>query len=715
MRTHGICVLALALGIGLNARGQDLVKARAEAAAGHFSQAAELYRQVLKVRPQDTDALGGLVDALERSGGWREAMPYLQQLVEFDPQNARRIFQLGQWTSWTASGRAQALTLLKRATELNPSEPLYKAGYAEVLGRDASQRPTAIAITRQTVALDPSAASARRLLAKLLAAEGRRDEALRTLQPASDTDDILALGEVEQSTGHGREALAAFRRAHAADPNNLEAITRLAERLSWRDETQDEAGRLFELGLRLDPSNQELLVDYGNMLSWSGRSRTRALQLYERALALDPNNADALAGKANLLAWNGRTKEALALFDRALAADPQNVPALRGKGEALTWKGRYAEATPLLTRAAQLWPEDSLTKLRLARAELGQRHFDEARAAFGRVASTSDPDYSEVRGEIREMFGTWMETGLAVRRNRDQMNYYRPITRFSTPVGGERFTLGYRPTWYQGTSGDFNANYFYSAFDSDLAHTVTLHADAGANTYSGRPTQMDGGLELRFQPHPALSIKTGFRREAEDETLRSAYGETDPGSGLFLGPIFSNIGSLSGTYTNHRYGLEIGGGYNDGLYTGKTHDSNRRRGADFSVAKTLRASRPYLNISYGIVWLGWEYDASFAPGAGPLRQAGDYWSPRRFLLHYGALNFSHPLGKSVRLEAGGSLGAQSVTNFWGDGGRQFSYTFNSRLVWRAGARDELRIGYDLLNVYNAYRRSLPSITWRHYF
>ncbi len=716
MRTRGICALALALGMVVSSPAQDLTKARDEAAAGRFAQAAELYRQALQANPRDTDALGGLVDVLERAGGWRQALPYLQRLVELDPQNARRTFQLGQWTSWTATGRTPALALLKRATELNPAEPFYLTGYAEVLGRDASQRAAAIAIVQKAVDLDAADRPARRLLAKLLAAQGKRDEALRALQPVAETEDWLALADVEQNTGHGQEALAAYRRAHAADPDNVEAIRRLAEVLSWRDSTQDEAGSLFERGLQLDPTNQQLLVPYANMLSWSGRGRERALQLYEHALAQDPNNADALAGKGNLLVWQGRTAEAMALFDRALKADPQNVPALRGKGEALTWKGRYAEAAPLLRRAAQLWPDDSLTMLRLARAELGQHRYGPARAAFGKVTSAGDPDYEEVRGEVRDVFGTWAETGLAVRRNRDQMNYYRPITAFSTAVGaGERFTVGYRPTWFSGTRGDFNTNYFYSALDSALGETLTLRAAAGANTYSGRPTQMDGALELRFQPHPALSIKTAFRRTSENETLRSAYGEVDPGTGLFLGPIFSNIGSMGGTYTNHRYGFEVSGGYNDGLYTGKNHDSNRRRGADFSVGKTLRASRPFLNISYGLVWLGWDYNASITPGAGPLRQAGDYWSPKRFLLHYGALNISHRLGRSVRVEAGGSLGAQMVTNFSGDSGRQFSYAFNSRLVWSMSSRDELRIGYDLLNVYNAYRRSLPAISWRHYF
>ena len=37
------------------------------------------------------------------------------------------------------------------------------------------------------------------------------------------------------------------------------------------------------------------------------------------------------------------------------------------------------------------------------------------------------------------------------------------------------------------------------------------------------------------------------------------------------------------------------------------------------------------------------------------------------------------------------------------------------MLWRPSAHNELRIQYDYLNVFNAFHRQLPAVTWRHYF
>ena len=668
--------------------------------------------------PQSAEGLAAQVDSLEAAGRWQSAIPYLQRLLELEPQSARRLFQLGQWTSWS-SGRAQALPLLKRATELEPSNSTWLAGYAEVLAWDARERPTAIALLRKSLTLDARQANARRLLATLLAAGGKRDEALKTLDPAvrskeAKPEDLLALAEVERTTSNFDSAVAAYRRVLEVAPDNLDAMARLGEILSWRPATRPEAARLFERGLRIDAARLDLLVLYANMLSWSRSTRTPGLALYDRALALDASNASALAGKANLLAWSGQIAQAVALYDRSLAVDPGNTAALRGKGDVLTWRQRFAEAHQLLTRANEAQPGDPFTLARLARADLGLHHYADARTEMAGV-DLADPDADDVRFGLRRVFGAWIETGFTTRRNRNQLNFYRPEVAVSAaPWVAQRLTFRYRPTWFVSPGADFQSNYYQAAFDSEPAESAALHLEAGAETMAGRPTQADGALAVKVRLRPAFGFNLGARREAVDESTVSTRGVIDS-TGVLGGQVRSNLGNAVLWYANSRHAFDISMGYSDGLYTGRNLDSNRRWGLDLNIGKAVHRDRPYIRLAYGASWLGFDHSADFQPGQAPPRIAGGYWSPWRYLLNYGAFSISHRFSSRLEWDAGGNLGAQQVRDFSGYTVTQFASSFSGHLVWRMDGSDELRLGYEYQNVYNAYRRSAPAISWRHYF
>jgi hypothetical protein len=46
---------------------------------------------------------------------------------------------------------------------------------------------------------------------------------------------------------------------------------------------------------------------------------------------------------------------------------------------------------------------------------------------------------------------------------------------------------------------------------------------------------------------------------------------------------------------------------------------------------------------------------------------------------------------------------------------QFASTSSTHLIWHVNDANDLRIGYDFLNVFAAFRRNIVRITWRHYF
>lgn len=341
MRTHTVLLTLITLGAlafaqtpaavplesGASASVSGVLQqAQQEFERGNYAKAADLYRTVAASQPDNTTALGGLVDSLEATGTWRNAVPALQRLVVLQPNNAARVAQLGRWQSWMGQYE-DAVKALRTACTLEPANPAYCSDYADVLAWRSDNRAQAITQLRTVV---------------------------------------------------------------TANPTYVPAILKLAQLLTWDKETYAEGLQLFQKALELEPKNLDVLVSYGEAIMYGRDTRETALSLFDHALALDPKNERALTGKAQLLAWSGRSKEAISIYDAVLAANPDNVAALRGKAEILNWRGDYKTAAALLQRARQLAPEDQRATAELARSQAGLRHWGDAKRMMAELPAEDD-------------------------------------------------------------------------------------------------------------------------------------------------------------------------------------------------------------------------------------------------------------------------------------------------------------------------------------
>ncbi|MFB3916284.1 MAG: tetratricopeptide repeat protein [Terriglobales bacterium] len=661
MRTHIVIVTLLALGVlafaqaptavpaesAASTHDGSLQQARQEFERGNYVKAADLYRTVLGTQPDNVTALAGLVDSLEASGVWRNAMPSLERLVVLQPNNASRVAQLGRWQSWIGQ-YAQAVQTLGIACKLEPANPGYCTDYADVLAWRSDRRSQAIAQLRTIV---------------------------------------------------------------AANPKYVPAILKLAQLLTWDKVTRPEGLQLFQKALDLEPKNVDVLISYGEALMYSRSTRATALSLFEHALVLDPKNVRALTGKAQLLAWSGSSREAMSIYDDVLAADPDNVAALRGKAEILNWRGDYKAADALLHRARQLAPDDQRATAELARSQVGLRHWSDAKRMMSQLPP--EDEYRDIREGVARALSTWTELGVEFRRNRRALDYDRLNLAVSTPLGFDnRLTFRYAPTLYTTRADEFNSNIYGVDLDSRLSDSLTVRTKLASEQYPGITPLVVGGAQFRFKVNRSLQLITEFQRKSVDEDLVSARGTYV--AELFTGQVASNLGRLSLNYSNSRHGYDLSVGYTDGVYTGHHLDSNRQWAVDGDIGKSLGGA-PYFRIGYGISYSQFQYDASSS--SAPPQQAGGYFSPQRFLINYFSLTFSHRVKQGrLQFEAAGNIGPQNVedaTTAFED--TQFASSFSGRLLWRASTSNEIRIQYSYLDVYNAFHRHLPSVTWRHYF
>lgn len=557
--------------------------------------------------------------------------------------------------------------------------------------------------------------------ARAEAAQGHYEPAARLFTQALSTDpnNIDALGGLVDSLvalGRWHDSLPALQHLVELEPDHAERVFQLGQMDSWQPGHRAEALERLKRATELKPSDVQYEDTYAEVLSWSKSGRAQALAHYKKALAIEPNNAPALAGEAQLLAWSGHSSDAMEIYDKVLAQDPNNVAALRGKAEILDWRGQHAAAMNLYEQAHGLAPGDSATMLGLAQTEYESGEYARARADLSEVKDIDTPEFRDLQRNINHALGTYMELGYGLRRDGKILDYDSVDALVSTPLGGSnRLSALYQPFLFRTQARNFNSNYYALMLDSQPDENVTTHAQIAGRTYPGVSSQIEGAFDATFTVRPSFKLYTGVERESDQESLVSTLGAT--ANGIFVGQVETNLGHIGGSYSSSQHNYDLSFTYTDGAYTGENLASNRRWGIDGNFGKSIRGNHPYIRIAYGVSYLRFDHDADFTPGSGePSRVTGGYYSPTRFLLNYGQIFLSTNLGRHAKWDMGGLAGAQNAeTTFSAFSSTQFASTFATHLTWNMSGNNDLRLGYDYLNTFNAFHRHLFVVSWRHYF
>lgn len=590
------------------------------------------------------------------------------------------------------------------------------------LAQSQSQNDQAVQSFQQTLKTDPDNLAALRGLVDALVAEGKWREAVAPLQhldnlQSNDAARIFQLGQMESwLPNHRPQALALLKHATDLDPANLSYQKYYAQVLSWNSATRPEALKVFRQSLRQSSNDPDLLLAYAEILSWNRATRAEAMDCYKKVLAQNPHDFRALTGEAQLLSWSGHSSQALDMYEEVLAQDPNNVAALRGEAQIFGWHGDYRRALNLAKQAHALDSNNAAVTLELAQAEYDMGRYAEARNDLAQVTSTDTPDYANLKREVDHALGTYFELGYALRRDGEILDYDSADALVSTPLGSRnRLSAMYQPFRYRTPGGDFDSNYYALMLDSQPSDTVTTHAQIAGRTYPGASSQIEGAFDTTFTVRPSFKLQMGFNRESDQETLVSTLGAEV--RGVFVGQVETNLASIGGSYSNNQHHYDASLTYTDGVYTGENLASNRRWSFDGQLGKSIRGDHPYIRAAYGFMYLSFDHDAEFVPSDGqPPRITGGYYSPTEYLLNYAQLTFSGNFGAHAKWDLGGFAGVQNAQTFFTSfSSPQLASTFSTHLTWSFTSHDDLRLGYDYLNTFNAFHRHLFVASWRHYF
>lgn len=383
-----------------------LAKARSLEARGLIDLAADNWRKVLLVNPNQTEALAGLARSAKEDGQTAKENYYLGRLRKMNPADPEikavenlRVFTTAERSRLNEAGRLamqhrpNAAMKIYREVLGDQAPPLGKWAkpYFETEASSTGGREKAISQLRSLSAQHPQQEAYRLWLASLLTYDAKtRMEGFQIFESINDP------GFAEQARDEWRQALLWEKK----NPQALASIQAYLKR--YPDQELQEAASELRARQQQIAADQDRAQGFKALKS---KHPEQAAAEFKAVLQQSPNNPDALIGLGYARLNEKQFNEAFNLFSRARKIAPQRQDARDGYDSARFWlamqrgadaqqQKQAAAAALAFQDALSMRPFDIGAMLGVANALVQEKRFVEAGTEFEQVLSR-DPNNSD--------------------------------------------------------------------------------------------------------------------------------------------------------------------------------------------------------------------------------------------------------------------------------------------------------------------------------
>ena len=406
-----LITMLVALPLVAQTQGLDILlsKARSLEARGRMDLAAQNWKQVLLVNPNQTEAIAGLARYAKQNGDAGEERNYLDRLKKINPKDPEiaaidkmHILTPQERDRLDEAGRLamqhkpdEAMKIYKEVFGNEPPSGKWAEPYYETEAASTGGREKAIAQLRRLCAGDSSNEIYRLWLARALVYDPKtRIEGLQKLESLRDP------GAVEQARTEWRQALL----WEKENPAVLASLTGYLQRYPDQD---------LQVVQKSLQEKQEHMAEEASkergFQALRGKDMVTAEAKFEDVLQRSPNDANAVAGLAFVRLNQKRFDEAVTLFDRARTLSPKRADVREGYETAKFWslmqqgssalqRGQSDAAIMAYQEALALHPQDEQAMLGIAQAEVREKRLPDAEAQFQQVLNHSPNNTDAMAG-----------------------------------------------------------------------------------------------------------------------------------------------------------------------------------------------------------------------------------------------------------------------------------------------------------------------------
>ncbi len=354
---------------------------------GDLGGAEPLFRQVIQLVPDHTEAHYNLALCLQNRNMNEEALHYYRKAVELNPflseafNNIALIYKgMGRFDEAEAAfkkaikakpGNTSAMSNLSNlsldkghSTEYGRAHELFMkkdfAGARDILTDLLAKNPGSLQILNSLGVINYN-------LGEFETAAGYYKKILSINENNAEAE--YSLGVCHQGLDNNDQALIHYKRAVELNPEYVDAFNNMGL-LYAALKNYDEAERYYRLALKYNPEYFNAIINLGSIRLYADDFKG-ASELFNTALAIASGEKDNAAGisvaYSNIGFMHLRRKnidEAIKYFDISIELNPGSVLAHYNKAEALLVSGRYEEG----------WKE---YEWRTGRKDFGKRKFKE--------------------------------------------------------------------------------------------------------------------------------------------------------------------------------------------------------------------------------------------------------------------------------------------------------------------------------------------------
>lgn len=221
-------------------------------------------------------------------------------------------------------------------------------------------------------------------------------------------------GVALENEGRLDEALVQFLETLRRNPNDVDSYLHLGGIMKMKGDLAA-AERYFDWATRVDPDHGKARRSQGTAYNHIGGIRVEqgkfdeAITIFERALSINPNLIDAKLNIGIAHSRAGRVEDAILIYRSVIQEHPSSEKAPVYLYQALRKAGRPEEARGELDKALQLFPNNILARMALAREAMGVKNMMEARRKLLECLEIDDThaEANNMLGVIEAMSGNY--------------------------------------------------------------------------------------------------------------------------------------------------------------------------------------------------------------------------------------------------------------------------------------------------------------------
>jgi cellulose synthase operon protein C len=330
--------------------------------------ARRLNDEILKISPNDADALICRGQIENRQGHPNDAAEILQTVINNDRDNAVAHYHLG--LAFDAIGKPQRAEIeWQDAARLRPDLADAQRALANAALRDGDLSRLEQYATN-LIALQPFSPDGYALRAVSYINRRqfvRAEPDVRKAQEVAPQNPVgyIQMGNLRLAQQQLRDAESSFQHALGLDPSSPDALAGLMNTY-LAEKAPDKALAAATAQIAKVPNSSPFYDLLGTVLFKSKGDRDGALAAFKHSVALDKNNTNAVMKLGQLQAATGSVDEAIATYETALKQNPSQPGLYVLTGGMYESKQDWDHARQMYQKALEISPENPLASNNLA-------------------------------------------------------------------------------------------------------------------------------------------------------------------------------------------------------------------------------------------------------------------------------------------------------------------------------------------------------------